>query len=391
MAESLARPPLAICVAWHPGNVKGATIAKRIRRHFGSDRYRNAAGGAGVSVLFRGTQAPSSAKPLPIDWDDAEATAVVALLDGMLVNDPGWVEYIQGLFNAAADKGLGAMVIPVCMEAGVRGVGLDVQALCWDRWAGTDGNRNRRLLRELTSEFIRILRQQLHQAQNREDPQPLEQYLKRVPVVLSHSKHDDHGSRVAEAVRCWLRDNSSLTSFLDIHDIPAGLPSAAVIEHTIRAGVLLAIYTDSYSSRAWCRQEVIVTKLNNVPMLVVDCLRSVDDRALPYLGNVPVIRMNPKKMNRIEQVGGLLLDEVFKDFLWRCRVEGSRQSHPRILFTPRPPEIISLLSLPAGPDGQERLIVYPDPPMRSEESALLCDTVPDLRLRSFRQWQGEVN
>ena len=133
---------------------------------------------------------------------------------------------------------------------------------------------------------------------------------------------------MAKAIRDWLHGNSSLSSFLDIYDIPAGLPFAAVMDHTIQIGMLLAIYTDSYSSRQWCRHEVMEAKRNNIPMLVVDCLETVDERALPYLGNVPVIRMNPDLRDRIEQVVGLLLDEVFKDFLWQCRVERLRQSHP---------------------------------------------------------------
>ena len=135
---------------------------------------------------------------------------------------------------------------------------------------------------------------------------------------------------------------------------------------------------------------MIEAKRNNVPMLVVDCLQTVDERVLPYLGNVPVIRMDPNSRDRIEQIAGLLLDEVFKNLLWQCRTERLRQSHPQIMFTARPPEMISLAGLPPSTGGSERLIVYPDPPLSAEEARLLSDVVCDLHLYSLTQWQGKA-
>ena len=390
MADMISPPPFILYVAWHPGYVKGAAIAERLHHHYGSHRYRNIVGGAGVTVLFRSTNAPGSATPLPIEWGEADATAVVLLVDDMLASDPDWVQYIHGLVGEAEAKGFGARVFPVAMATGVLNIGLDVQALRWDHWVGSDDEREQQLLREITCEFSRMLRHQLGQLQHPDTPDALGTYLKNVRVFLSHSKHDEHGTPVAEAIRDWLHGNSSLSSFLDVYDIPAGLTFAAVMDHTIQSGVLLAIRTDTYSSRQWCRHEVIEAKRYNIPMLVVDCLETVDERALPYLGNVPVIRMNPNLRNRIEQVAGLLLDEVFKDFLWRCRVERLRQSHPQVLFMARPPEMISLSSLPHSTGERERLIVYPDPPLSTEESCLLSDLVSGLHLYSLIQWQGEA-
>lgn len=56
----------------------------------------------------------------------------------------------------------------------------------------------------------------------------------------------------------------------------------------------------------------------NVPLVVADCISEADKRGFPYLGNVPVVRMDPATADRIEQVIGRLLDQVLKDFLWRC-------------------------------------------------------------------------
>ena len=391
MAEPIVQPPFMLYVAWHPDYVKGAEIAERIYHHFGSDRYRNIVGGAGVPVLFRNANAPGSTTPLPIEWDDAATTAVVVLIDNVIANDPDWAQYIRGLMSSAETKAFDGRVFPVAMETGVLDIGFDLQALRWDYWVGSDEEREQQLLRELTCEFIRMLRHHLEQLEHPNTSNGLESYMKNVRVFLSHSKNDQHGKAVAETVRDWLHSsNSALSSFLDFYDIPAGLSFAAAMDHSIHVGVLLAIYTDSYSSRPWCRHEVIEAKRSNVPILVVDCLQSVDERALPYLGNVPVIRMDPHLRDRIELVAGLLLNEVFRDFLWKCRVERLRQSHPKVMFTARPPEMISLSTLSDSTGAHERFMVYPDPPLSTEEQQLLSGIIPDLHLYSLVQWQGET-
>ena len=109
----------------------------------------------------------------------------------------------------------------------------------------------------------------------------------------------------------------------------------------------MAVHTDTYSSREWCRREIIEAKRCNVPMIVVNCVRDVDERAFPYMGNVPNVRMDPgkavpDKTSRIERVIGCLLDEVFKDFLWRCRIKLANGKNPDVLFMARPPELISV-------------------------------------------------
>ena len=152
---------------------------------------------------------------------------------------------------------------------------------------------------------------------------------------------------------------------------------------------MMTIYTDSYSSREWCRREVIEAKRKNVPMVVVNCLQTVDERAFPYLGNVPSIRMNPDRRDRIDQIASRLLDELFKDFLWRQRIEGFRGSHPQVMFTARPPELISLSNLMDNTDDGERTLVYPGPPLGSEEIRLFADIVPRVRLHTLIDWLTE--
>ena len=387
IVEVIAQPPFMLYVVWHPSNAKGAAIAEGLLRHFGADRYRSIVGGAGVTALFRNVNTPGSATPLPVGWDDADTAAVVALIDNSLANNPAWTQYVRELVAEAEIKGLDTRVFPVAMETGVLDIGLNVQALRWDRWRGNDDEREQRLRRELTYEFSRMVRH--HLEQQTDDEGRLRAYRQNIQVFLSHSKHDEHGESVATSVRDWLHNNSALSSFIDVYDIPAGLSFSSVMDDSIQDGAMVSIYTDSYSSREWCRHEVIEAKRMNVPMLVVDCLQTVDERSFPYLGNVPVIRMDPCSRDRIDQVASLLLDEVFKDFLWRQRIERFRRSHPQVTFMARPPELISLSGLTDNTEDGEQSIVYPGPPLGSQEARLFANIMPSVRLYTLADWLVE--
>jgi hypothetical protein len=66
---------------------------------------------------------------------------------------------------------------------------------------------------------------------------------------------------------------------------------------------------------------MIQAKMNDVPVVVADCIADIDERGFPYMANVPIVRMDPKKKNRIDVIVARLIDEVLKDFLWKCRVQ----------------------------------------------------------------------
>ena len=246
-----------------------------------------------------------------------------------------------------------------------------------------------------------------------DDARDLERYLENVQVFLSHSKHDHDGDgeRIARDIRDWLHQSSGLSSFFDVLDIPAGTQFQEVLELHVKRSALLAVHTDSYSSREWCRREIIQAKRYNVPMIVVNCVRDVDERGFPYMGNVPYVRLDPgkedpNKTSRIERVIGCLLDEVFKDFLWRCRTELADGDNRNVLFMARPPELISLANIEQGflespeslsladsttpLDIEDPMIVYPDPPLGAEEEQLFEKIAPHVRLRNLTRWLTEA-
>ena len=289
--------PFLIYVVWRPNYPAGEAVAEYLREHFTADRYSNITGGTGVPVLFSSPVDPQANTALRVDMNSADATAVVLLVDRDLATDAAWTEYIGILTADTQAIGLNAHMFPVAMEERALDAPFRQQALRWDRWEGVDGTRERRLVRDLTHEFSRMLRHHLAPGQHPTDNRrALQHYRQRVPVFLSHSTHDSDGGRVANHIRDWLHNNTQLSSFIDVHDIPPGLSFEEVLEDAIDTpdGIMIAIHTDTYSSREWCRREVIRAKRLDLPMVVVDCLRVLDERSFPYLGNVPVVRMDPE-------------------------------------------------------------------------------------------------
>jgi hypothetical protein len=388
--QASTRPLLAVYVVFHPDFEKGAEIAELLRAHFRRDLFGSVAGGTGLSVLFRSVAPDGADAPLPIDPTEAETTAIVALADVHMASTEQWRRYIRNLSEQSDAVGLGMRLIPVAFERDVLDLARE-NALRFDKWSGNEPARRLRLVSELTFELCRMLRHYLEHLRRPTDPiGELDRYLEPVRVFISHSKHDDSGEPIARALRGYLHAGHGLSSFFDVHDIPAGLRFERVLLRRVAQSAVVAIHTDSYSSREWCRREIIEAKRLSVPMVVANCIGDRDERGFPYLGNVPIVRMDPLLIDRMDVVVARLLDEVLKDFLWKCRVLVVGGDAVDAIFIPRPPELILLASLPAETEVPTPLIVYPDPPLSREEERLFEVVAPRVRLRSMTEWLAEM-
>ena len=388
----MTRPLFALYMMWHPSYPGGREIADRLRTHFGRDLHSAIGEGRGISVLERSAPVPGARTPLPIDWDDAELTAVVVLAEATLVGDHAWVGYVCDTARTAHERGLPAGFFPVTMER--RGLTLEFeqQALRWDRWDTPAEERLQRLTSGLTHELCRMLRHRIDMLGGGGDGDGdavLGKYLEKIRVFISHSKHDGDGASVGRGIRDWIHAHSPLDSFFDVHDIPPGLSFGEVLLHQTGAGAVVAVHTDSYSSREWCRREVIEAKRRLVPMVVVDCVRDIDPRGMAYLGNVPIIRMNPDRMDRLAAVAGCLLDEVFRTWLWLCRVGRHLADSPGVVFTARPPELITLAALPPHHGESVPTIVHPEPLLSADEERLFGEIAPGVRVQTLTDWLEE--
>lgn len=379
---------LAIYVAWHPSFAGGEQLARYLFEHYRRNLYQNVAGGTGIPVLYKSTPPASAVVPIDVDMEEAETTALVLLVDETWANSAEWVAWGRKHSGRADAMGLRAFVFPVAVDRKAIDAGVvPEQAVRWDQWSGdTEAVKLRRMLTALSYEFCRMLRQYLERLQQPSvSDEDLEHYLKRVEVFVSHSKHDEHGVRIAEKIRIFVQD-AGYDAFFDVINIPPGQRFDRVLLLKVKKSALVAVHTDSYSSREWCRKEMIQAKKNDVPVVVADCILDIDERGFPYMANVPIVRMDPAKIDRIDVVVGRLIDEVLKDFLWKCRVKVFEAgASTNVAFVPRPPELIVLTALKEK-TPKRSVLVYPDPPIGAEELELFSTAAPDVRLLSATEF-----
>jgi hypothetical protein len=203
-------------------------------------------------------------------------------------------------------------------------------------------------------------------------------------VFLSHAKHD--GLDLAREIRAYIASHTHMNTFFDAHDIPPGTAWKQVLyeEAGDRQNALLILQTDAYSTREWCRIEVLQAKLGWVPTLLVHALRTSERRAFPYLGNVPTV-IWPSSCHgeeAYEYVLGMLLYEVLRGAYFPRRVKALATlygvSQP-LKAIPYPPELLTLVAMHRLLHTDPATIfVYPDPPLGTEERRLLGEAMPHI-------------
>ena len=374
---------------WHSDYIEGEAIADNLHSHFRGDLYKAFVGDHGVSVLYRNVPQPKSEVPLPIDWNDAQITAVVVLIESSMINSPAWREYICSIAHTSRERDDHSSFFSVILESNLK-FKLDEQALRWDLWNASGIDRLERLIADLTHEFCRMIRHRLDRLRQPDDAHsPFSRYLEKIEIFISHSKHDQDGEKIAGKIRDWIHQNSALSSFFDVYDIPPGTSFKDVLQLKIGSGAVIAVQTDSYSSREWCRREVIEAKRRRVPMIVVDCLRDMDPQSLPYLGNVPVVRQDPNypdKVSRIQKISSVVLSEIFRSWLWDFRVEGLRHHSSATIFTARQPELLTLAEMVSKVGSQKAEIVHPEPKLSADEHNLFFAIAPYVRILTITDW-----
>ena len=154
---------------------------------------------------------------------------------------------------------------------------------------------------------------------------------------------------------------------------------------------MLAIQTDAYASREWCRREILMAKQMQRPLVVVNALSENEDRSFPYLGNVSTLRWkmnqiqkNPELYDQaIETALDLILYEVLEDVYLRQHFEDLRplfELPEQVYWFSRPPELLTLLHLQQTFTQQNiEMLIYPDPPIGIEEMEVLSALTPDLK------------
>jgi len=212
-----------------------------------------------------------------------------------------------------------------------------------------------------------IARRLIHLLIRRLRPRPDNEDAPPVTIFLSHTKMDlEHEPRVVKTLLAHLTATQPEKTWFDSGDISTGSRFAHEIEKGVKDTALLAIVTDSYSSRSWCRKEVLFAKHHQRPVVIVDAVQDRETRRFPYSGNTPVIRWRGRDHDA-QGVIDLLLREVLRHAYAEESLKHRR--HEGDVVLPAGPELVTIVHHVKEKDRP--VVLYPDPPLGPEELEVL--------------------
>lgn len=357
------RPTLAVHVVWHPRCSSADEYARALFVHLFEDPDDLATHGMRIPVrLWRSTSPthdppPSAVPPL----QESERSALVVLIDDEFIAADGWLSRLDEMVAAVRprDVVLGVALSPRALEIASSVLDYNLIRL----YDFEPELRSAVLVNRITHALCRLIA-------GTQDS---------LRVFLSHSKHD--GLAITEKVRSFLQSGTGVEDFFDAQNLSEGSRWAELLHGAAAESALLAIRTDAYATREWCRVEVLDAKLAGSPVVVLDALDTVEPRSFAYLGNVPSVRWHESdSRGPMEELLGVVLQEAlrFRHFPLRvadlCRAHGIPDEHAVI---PTPPELLTVLQLRSA-NAASRRLVYPDPPLGTDELALVTELAPNL-------------
>ncbi len=357
-STSCSRAAVLVQLEYHPTSTAAATMADNLHRALNDDP---AVPGLRIPTLFIPDDGMGSV-PEPQLAVEAERVLVVVLADDHLAaqaHRPSgtgrtWADYIVQL-RALCDRSPNHRFMPVQLSQYAWPVDERLADLSFLRAWSIDDEQERRSF---------IVRRILHVLLRRLQPRPAFEDASPLTIFLSHTKLDlEAEPRVVKSLLAHLTASQPQKTWFDSGDIEVGSRFAKEIEGGVRDAALLAVLTDSYSSRSWCRREVLLAKHFQRPVVVVDAIQAREVRSFPYVGNVPVVRWK----GDAQEVLDLLLREALRQAYAVESLEQRKQAGDAVL--PAGPELLTLVR--REPD---QVVLYPDPPLGAEELAIIEKT-----------------
>lgn len=350
--------PLLVQFEFHPASKEAAAAAEYLHDVLNADP---AVPGLQIPTTFTPDDG-SGQPPEPAVATEADRVVVVLLADDHLAVaahkktqcGTTWAEYTTKLRSLSEAAGHRFMPVQLTETAWPIDKRLDdTNFLC--AWA-IDGveERHKFIARRLVHMLIRRLR-----------PRPDNEDAPPVSIFLSHTKMDlEQEPRVVKALLAHLTATQPEKTWFDSGDISTGSRFAHEIEKGVKDAALLAIVTDSYSSRSWCRKEVLFAKHHQRPVVIVDAVQDRETRRFPYSGNTPVIRWKAQDAQRVVD---LLLREVLRHAYAEESLKQRKREGDVVL--PAGPELVTIVHHRKEKD--QPVVLYPDPPLGPEELEVL--------------------
>jgi hypothetical protein len=351
-------PPLAISFVWNfsDSNAVGSII-DIVRGSFARDKDKPFSRGLNIPLFFYSSQ---SASEIPRGNPHCLAKKDIIFVFTS-VNTKGrenWRNYIEELPVSPNTS-----IVPVALDRdGLSHNGALAGANCIRAYDWAGDNSDLHAIVSLAHEIYRYGCLTI-------DPDS-SGMASSITIFLSHAKAGDTGRLHAEEIKQFI-DNTNMKRFFDANEISPGYSFDQEIEKSVKASTLVAIETDSYSSRYWCQREILSAKRNNRPIIVVNSLSEYEDRIFPAASNVPCIHVSSDvPINRrdiLRILSAAMLETIRYYHSIQClefyKAIGWLDSDCEL--SARPPEIRQALKVM---NTALKKLCYPEPPIYSDEA-----------------------
>lgn len=373
-------PRLVLRIVWNTEFSTGKELARDLYSRLCRDAERPASRGIGIPVYFHSGSTPAKANlPAALDFQSAETTVVIVLLDSSIRADQLWRECVRSIEAQVGSYGKRHLFVPVACEDKVVSVVDKTNCIRIDKVEQTE--KAGRLASAVTHELARLLLAKNDDVQTQYFG-TLEKSFAPVKLFLSHSKHGPDGAIIATELRDYGRQHFPIATFYDSNDISAGHDFEREIRASVADSVMVVVQTNSYSDRSWCRREVLFAKHYGCPVLVVNAVTVGEDRLFPYLGNAPTIRWPFGSPKRCELIIDAALREVLRNayFLEHAKtLKRARLLPDTCIEIGTAPEALTYRNLVKAKRCERTkpsVLLYPDPPLGDEEIEVLEDLEP---------------
>lgn len=347
--ERELKMPLATYVLYHSDYSDGEKAFDKIYQLLCRDIDRPLTDGIDIPVFLRTGRDGDSI--LPVRFDESEKVAIIIIIDEQMFCCKEWRNYIDNLAENT------------CENIKIYGIGLcqysfeisskteKIQAIKLDNYCFED-NWNLIQTRLLES-LCRLLT-------NPEE---------KIRLFISHAKQDCLSE--AKELCSYLNSSTKLDTFFDECDILDGNDFAKQIERNVSSSLLVVLNSDVYTDREWCRNEILIAKRNDIPTVIVNCVKKRVKRTFPYIGNCPMIQYSNDWSELIVVLLKTALNQIYQTHLLKVIKKTNNGIDG---FIPHNPELFSFITLPKD----EKIILYPEPPLGKEELLVLSDFDDDI-------------
>jgi TIR domain len=300
-------------------------------------------------------------------------TVVVALVDDDFLADRAWMDWLDQCLKHSGTEQERHCILPVVSQQ-TRGSfpAVWLQSLA-EQDLGEEAERVELLaLRVLQTAIDTLTRGRGERAD------------RKLRLFVSHAKRD--GLPLARSLNALLERNRGwLDRFYDAEDIKAGRSWKQQLEEAVASSVLLALRTDNYDHRTYCKAEVLWAEEHCAPMVFVDARGGLVHAAssLPFESG-PCVRIPDGNLIRVLHAAlrVTLRSEAFRRQVAELQATGLLPTSPSLQVIPVIPGMSAIARaceiLKLAPATPTRTICYPDPKLAKgslEAAAALAATV----------------